>query len=292
MIGKDMMNLSRLTSWTRHLRTRRGNKIFLQAIKMFYFHLTPFSVLLRRICDVLEDYDARFTFPLVASTALTNPTLVKWLQSTRHEIAIHGYKHVLYPFLSEKQQFLEIKKAIQIFNELEIPFQGFRAPYNSYSETTLELIERFGFKWDAGIGFRLNYRNGHNFFQVPLKDGKNSSFTCIPLCEWSDDRMIDNYKLSSEKMSKILIHHLEKAKQVNGLIMFDLHPIRIGQSQYIHSLRELLIHANKIGAWTPTISEAVEYWSKYRQWKDSAPVCCLLTGDIDNFTFFDYIRRI
>ncbi|MFW9904535.1 MAG: polysaccharide deacetylase family protein [Candidatus Thorarchaeota archaeon] len=287
-----MVNLSRLTSWTRHLRTRRGNKIFNQAIKMFYFHLTPFSILLTRICDVLEDYDARFTFPLVASIAQTNPNLVKWLKSSRHEIAIHGYKHVRYPFLSAKQQFLEIKKAIQIFNELKIPFKGFRAPYNLYSETTLKLIEKFGFEWDAGIGFRLNYRNRHHFFQVSLEDGKKSSFICIPLCEWSDDRMIDNYQLSSEKMAKILIYHLEKARKVNGLIMFDLHPIRIGQTQYIHSLKELIVHANKIGAWVPTISEAVEYWSKNRQWKDSAPVCCLLTGDIDNFTFFDYIRRI
>lgn len=287
-----MENFSHLTSWTRHLRTRRGNKIFLQAVKMFHFHLTPFSILLQRICDVLDEYDAKFTFPLVASTAQSNPTLVNWLRSSPHEIAIHGYKHVRYPFLSAKQQFLEIKKAVQVFKKLKIPFKGFRAPYNTYSETTMELVEKFGFEWDVGIGYRRDYRNVHNFFKVLLKDGKKSSYTCIPLCEWTDDRMIDNHKLSSEKMAKILIYNLEKARKVNGLIMYDLHPIRIGQNQYIQSLRRLLIHAIKIDAWVPTISEAVDYWSKYRQWKDSAPVCCLLTGDIDNFTFFDYMRRI
>ncbi|MFX0204517.1 MAG: polysaccharide deacetylase family protein [Candidatus Hodarchaeota archaeon] len=287
-----MVKSSHLHSWIKHLRARRGSKMFLQASKMFYFHLTPFSVLLKRICDVLDEYNAKFTFPLVATTAQSNPALVKWLRSTPHEIAIHGYKHVRYPFLSAQNQFHEIKKAIEVFNELKIPFQGFRAPYNLYSETTLELVEKFGFEWDAGVGFRLNYRNGHQFFHVPLENGKMSSFTCIPLCEWSDDRMIDNYKLSSEKMAKILIHHLEKAKKVNGLIMYDLHPIRIGQSNYIQSLKKLLIHANMIDAWIPTISEAVRYWSENRQWKDSAPVCCLLSGDIDNFTFFDYIRRI
>ncbi|MFX0123795.1 MAG: polysaccharide deacetylase family protein [Candidatus Hodarchaeota archaeon] len=287
-----MVNFSRLTSWGKHLRTRRGSRIFLQAVKMFNFHLTPFSILLKRICDVLDEYDAKFTFPLVASTAQTNPTLVKWLRSSPHEIAVHGYKHVRYPFLSTKQQFLEVKRAIQIFNDLKIPFKGFRAPYNLYSEATMELIEKFGFKWDAGIGFRRDYRNGHQFFKVLLKDGKESSYTCIPLCEWSDDRMIDNYRLSSDKMAKILIYYLEKARKANGLVMYDLHPIRIGQNQYIQCLRQLLIHAIKIDAWIPTISEAVDYWSKYHQWKDSASVCCLLTGDIDNFTFFDYIRRI
>ena len=287
-----MMKISHLRSWIKHLRIRRGNKILLQALKMFYFHLTPFSVLLQRICDVLDEYDAKFTFPLVASTAQSNPTLVKWLKSTSHEIAIHGYKHVQYPFLSAKQQFLEINKAIQIFKEFKIPFQGFRAPYNLYSTTTIELIEKFGFKWDAGIGFRRDYRYSHKFFKPLLKNGEKSSYTCIPLCEWSDDRMIDNYNLSSKKMAKILIYHLEKARKVNGLVMYDLHPIRIGQKQYIRSLEQLLSHAVKINAWVPTISEAVDYWSKKHQWKDSASVCCLLTGDIDNFTFFDYIRRI
>ena len=287
-----MVKLSHLYSWSKHLRTRRGNKIFLQALKMFYFHLTPFSVLLQRICDVLEKYDAKFTFPLVASTAQSNPTLVKWLKSTSHEIAIHGYKHVRYPFLSTKHQFLEIKKAIQVFEEYKIPFKGFRAPYNMYSETTIEMIEKFGFEWDAGIGYRPDYRNEHKFFKILLKGGKKSSYTCIPLCEWSDDRMIDDYKLSSEKMAKIMIYYLEKARKVNGLIMYDLHPIRIGQNKYIQSLEQLLSHATKVNAWVPTITEAVAYWSKNHQWKDSASVCCLLTGDIDNFTFYDYMRRI
>ncbi|MFX0013566.1 MAG: polysaccharide deacetylase family protein [Promethearchaeota archaeon] len=287
-----MVDISRLKSWSKHLRARRGNKIFLQAVKMFHYHITPFSVLLQRICEILEEFDAKFTFPLVASIAQSNPTLVKKLRSTPHEIAIHGYKHVRYPFLSFNQQLFEFRKAIEIFRELNIPFVGFRAPYNIYSETTIELIDNFGFLWDAGIGFRRDYRDGHKFFKVPLKDRKVSSYTCIPLCEWSDDRMIDNYKLSSEKMAKILIYHLEKARKVNGLIMFDLHPIRIGQNQYIKSLKQLLIHATKIDAWVPTVSEAVNYWSKHHQWKDSAPVCCLLTGDIDNFTFFDYLKRI
>ncbi|MFX1285371.1 MAG: polysaccharide deacetylase family protein [Promethearchaeota archaeon] len=286
-----MVNRSRLTSWLMHLRGRRGKQVINHTVKMFRFHMTPFSQLLQRIFETLAEYDAKFTFPLVAATAQSNTSLVEYLKLFPHEIAIHGYKHVKYPFLSPKQQVIELTKAINIFKELKIPYQGFRAPYNSYSETTMELVERFGFKWDGGIGYRREYRHGHKFFQIKLKNGKMSSYTCIPLCEWSDDRMIDKYKLSVEKMAKILIFHLEKARKVNGLVMYDLHPIRIGQKKYIRSLSELLLHARKIGAWVPTISEAIDYWSKNQRWKRDAPVCCLLTGDIDNFTFFDYMRR-
>ncbi len=286
-----MVNRSRLISWMMHLRGRRGNQIFIQTVKMFRFHITPFSQLLQKILDSLDEYDAKFTFPLVAAMAQSHPALVEWLRSFPHEIAIHGYKHIKYPFLSPKQQVHEFKRAIKIFKEFKIPFKGFRAPYNAYSETTIESVEKFGFKWDGGIGYRLEYRYGHEFFNVPLRNGKKSSYTCIPLCEWTDDRMIDKYRLSSEKMAQILIFHLEKARKVNGLVMYDLHPIRIGQKKYIQSLRMLLIHARKIGAWVPTVSEAVDYWSKHQRWKGNAPVCCLLTGDIDNFTFFDYMRR-
>ena len=287
-----MVKISHLIPWTRHLRARRGNQIFTHAVKMLRLHMTPFSQLLQRIFTTLDEYDAKFTFPLVATTAWSHPTRVEWLKSFPHEIAIHGYKHVRYPFLSPRQQALEFRRAIQIFKELKIPFNGFRAPYNAYSETTMELVEKYGFEWDGGIGFRLDYRYGNEFFKISLGNGKNSSYTCIPLCEWSDDRMIDKYKLSSEKIANILIYHLEKARKVNGLVMYDLHPIRIGQKKYIQSLRRLLLHANKVDAWMPTVSEAVGYWSKFQRWKGNAPVCCLLTGDIDNFTFFDYMRRI
>ncbi len=286
-----MVNRSRLTSWLMHLRGRRGKQVINHAVKMFRFHKTPFSQLLQRILEILDEYDAKFTFPLVAATAQSNPSLVEWLRSFPHEIAIHGYKHIKYPFLSPKQQALELKKAIHIFRELKIPYKGFRAPYNAYSKTTIDLVEEFGFKWDGGIGYRHEYRHGYEFFKVKLRNGNMSSYTCIPLCEWSDDRMIDRYNLSSEKMAKILIIQLEKARKVNGLIMYDLHPIRIGQKEYIQSLSSLLLHARKIGAWVPTVSDAVDYWSKYQRWKGHAPVCCLLTGDIDNFTFFDYMRR-
>ena len=274
-----------------HLRVRRGSKLIFHTARMFRFHMVPFYKLLQRIFNKLDEYDAKFTFPLVASVARHHTELTEWIKSYPYEIAIHGYKHVRYNYLSTKQQLSEVKKAIQIFEELKIPFRGFRAPYNNYTPGTLEILEKFHFKWDGGIGFGPNYRNGHTFFRITLKDGKNSSYICIPLCEYSDDRMIDSYKFSSKQISKFLKYHLDKAQSVKGLVMFDLHPIRIGQKKYVQSLSELLDYAQKINAWVPTVSEAVDYWLRNKHWKHNAPVCCILTGDIDNFTFFDYIRR-
>jgi peptidoglycan/xylan/chitin deacetylase (PgdA/CDA1 family) len=239
----------------------------------------------------LDEFGARFTFPLVASMAQSHPTYVTLLKSFPYEIAIHGYKHVRYQYLSPVQQETEFRKAIQVFRSLRIPFEGFRAPYNNYTEATKQLVEKYGFKWDIGIGYDVSNRNGNCFFETRLGNGEESTYTCIPLNKWTDDLMVDQYHLSAKEMATILVSQLEKARKVKGVVMFDLHPIRLGQEKVIPSLRMFLEHAHKIGAWVPTVSEAVGYRKIHRQWKDDAPVCCLLTGDIDNFTFWDYLRR-
>ena len=84
-----MVNINRLLSWSQHLKVRRGSRIFLHTLQMFYYHMQPFQILLERIYNTLSDYEVGFTFPLVASTAKTHPRFVEMLKSYQHEIAIH-----------------------------------------------------------------------------------------------------------------------------------------------------------------------------------------------------------
>ncbi len=284
--------MGRLMSWFRHLKKRRGSRIFIQTGRMFRFHLTPFHVLLMRIFETLEKNNVQMTFPLVASTAARHPELVDFLKSYKnHEISIHGYKHVRYQFLTPKEQEREIIQSIKIFRELHIPFHGFRAPYNNYTEDTALILDKYPFTWDGGLGFHPNYRHENHFFRWKLKTGKLSSYTCIPLCEWSDDRMIDGRGFSPKMISRILVGYLRKAVKKDGLVMYDLHPIRIGQKKYIRCLNDLIEEARRLDVWVPTVNEAVKYWNRHGKWKGDARGCCLITGDIDNFTFFDYFGR-
>ena len=94
-------------------------------------------------------------------------------------------------------------------------------------------------------------------------------------------------------MGKIFCKILDHTRAKGGVVMFDLHPIRIGQKRYIKSLETLVKHGNDIGGWFPTVSEAVEYWNKNKKWKEDRKFCVLLTGDIDNFVFLrDYLSRL
>lgn len=277
-------------AWLKYLRRRRGSKILQHSLYMANLHKTPFKTLLQNIFEVTEKYQAGFTFPITASTALRKPELIRMIAKSKHEIATHGFKHVNYRYLSENEQEADIKKSILAFKKLGIQIFGFRAPYNAYTEYTPKILEKSNFLWDGGIGYSPKYSELKRFFRIQIEDHE-SNFVCIPLSKWSDDKMIDECRLKNWQMIKILKSTLEKVARSHGIVMFDLHPIRIGQPKYIEVLDKLLEYGAELDGWFPTVTEAIKYWRKHEEWRD-ASFCCLLTGDIDNFTFTDYLLRL
>jgi peptidoglycan/xylan/chitin deacetylase (PgdA/CDA1 family) len=278
-------------SWLKYLTDFRGQKVVKQALRMFRLHSIPFSTLLENMFNVLEPYHAKFTFPVIASIATKNQELTRSIILHGHEVAVHGFKHVNYSYITKKQQENDIKSAVEAFKALKIPVFGFRAPYNVYTENTPKLVEKYGFLWDIGIGYKPKHRQGNSIFRVQIGD-HDSSFVCVPLNRWSDDYMADIRGFSVKKMKETLKQVLKGISEKGGIVMFDLHPIRIGQPKYIDVLNSLVEYGTELNGWFPSVTEAVNYWREHGKWKHNAPFCCLLTGDIDNFSFFDYLQRL
>jgi len=273
------------------LLKQRKQQIFTQTFRMLRLHATPFSNLLANLFEAMQQYDAKFTFPIVGSVALKNPELIRSISKSGHEVAVHGFQHVRYRSLSSVQQEEDIKKSLDAFRKLAIPTYGFRAPYNEYTEHLPRLIEKYGFVWDAGIGYNRKYRWRAKPFQITV-DAHRSNFTCIPLNMWSDDLMIDTYGFDSQRIGETLKRVVKRTSEKQGIIMFDLHPIRIAQPKYIDSVKQALEYGTKLNGWFPSVSEAVEQWNKKKTWKHNASFCCLFTGDIDTVSFDDYLRRV
>jgi peptidoglycan/xylan/chitin deacetylase (PgdA/CDA1 family) len=278
-------------SWIKYLTKFRGEKVLSQAMRMFRLHSVPFSTLLRNMFNVLEMHQAKFTFPVVASVASKNVELTREVLRRGHEVAVHGFRHVNYSYITEAQQDDDIGSALGAYKALGIKVYGFRAPYNVYTEASPRLVEKYGFLWDIGIGYNNKYREGNSPFRIQIGDHE-SSFVCIPLSKWSDDFMTDIEGFSSSQMEEKLKHVIHVASEKGGVVMFDLHPIRMGQPKYVDVLKTVVEYGTGLGGWFPTVTEAVNQWSRHGNWKHDAPFCCLLTGDIDNFSFFDYLRRL
>jgi peptidoglycan/xylan/chitin deacetylase (PgdA/CDA1 family) len=277
-------------AWIKHLSKRRGKKIFQQAFRMYKFHKTPFEQIIDNILNVVSKYGASYTFPTVASTAAQKPDLLRKIIDAKSEIAAHGYQHVKYPLISAEDQNTDVTRAVASFRKMRIPIKGFRAPYNAYDSNTPAIIEKHGFLWDAGIGYSKENRSKTDFFKLS-QSGRELNFVCIPLNELSDDLMIDELQYSANEMVRHLTKALDGAKKAGGVIMFDLHPIRIGQPEYVNVLDRLVSYGTNIGGWFPTVSEAVKAKASGRSW-NGRDFCCLLTGDVDNFHFGDYLKRL
>lgn len=257
---------------------------------MYRFHQTPFEKIVDNILLTTEKYSASFTFPIVASVARQKPELLKRIIDSKSEIAIHGYQHVKYPLISPERQEEDMHRAIQTFRHLQIPANGFRAPYNAYDSSTPFLVEKHGFLWDGGLGYSKENRKRTGFFRIE-QQGRQLNFVCFPLDELSDDLMIDERNYSLGEMRKVLRKRIDATKKVKGVISFDLHPIRIGQPEYLPVLEDLVSYGTNLGGWFPTVTEAVKRNTQELDWKGHE-FCCLLTGDIDNFYFRDYLRRL
>ncbi len=258
---------------------------------MYRFHRTPFEEIIQNLLHVLEKHGAYFTFPTVASTAEQKPELLREILGHGCEIASHGFKHIKYTLISTAEQQNDIAKSLRTFQELKVPIKGFRAPYNAYGQTTPEIVQKAGFLWDAGIGYALENRGKSDFFTIAPPSEELGKLVCIPLNGTSDDLLIDELHCSPGEMARRLCRELDKAKESRGLVMFDLHPIRMGQAQYVGVIDRLIEYGKNNGGWFPTVTQAVESKMKGKEWEGHS-FCCLLTGDVDNFHFRDYLKRL
>ncbi len=240
--------------------------------------------------NVLDEFNGKFTYPTIASVARMKPDLVKEIEQQGHEVASHGYNHVRYPTISAEAREQDLTLSLQIFKKIGVKITGFRAPYDNYTDDMIALLDKRGLIWDGGYGYRPEYREGNSFFNVDI-DGVTSSVTLIPLSVWSDDRMIDTLGMTPGQVSSKLKKEVEIESKRGGVIMFDLHPIRIGQKSFVGCLRDVLEYSNNLGGWSTTPTDAITYWKKHNGWKSDSTFCLLLTGDIDNWGFSDYLRR-
>jgi len=258
---------------------------------MLKLHRTSFNTILNNMFSVLDEFNARFAFPTVAAIAKMNPDLIKQIEEEGHEVASHGYNHIRYPTISAQARQTDLLLSLQVFRKLGVQITGFRAPYDNYTDDMPVLLEHAGLVWDGGFGFRPQYREMTHFFQMEVH-GRMSSVTYIPLNVWSDDVMIDRKRMDPDSVSRVLKREIVKVAPTGGVIMFDLHPIRIGQKKYLGCLETLFEHAQSLEAWCTTPTEAVKYWNSHKKWKSDSKFCLLLTGDIDNWVFSDYLRRV
>lgn len=113
-----------------------------------------------RAKKILDKYNIKGTFFTSCDCIEKYPKIFQALKKEGHEIALHGYRHERFDELSLEEKGEQFKKAISCFKKyLKMKPKGFRTPQGSIDKNTLDLLEKYNFKYDSSY-------NPLNFLQL------------------------------------------------------------------------------------------------------------------------------
>ena len=106
----------------------------------------------RLILDVLAAHDAHATFFILGWVAEREPDLIREIARRGHEVACHGYGHILPTSLTPAEFRDDVRRARLALEDLAgQPVRGYRAPSFSLARDQLPILAELGFQYDSSM---------------------------------------------------------------------------------------------------------------------------------------------
>ncbi|HEX5414406.1 MAG TPA: polysaccharide deacetylase family protein [Chloroflexota bacterium] len=102
---------------------------------------------LRAYLATLRDFGCTATFPITAVVLQRHPHLIRRLADEGVEFAVHGYVHTDHALLSEAEQRVQMRRALDVFRACGVSAEGFRGPYLRYNLATVAAARSLGFRY-------------------------------------------------------------------------------------------------------------------------------------------------
>ena len=126
-----------------------------------------------RILVMLERHDVKATFFVLGWVAERVPDLIRKVESHGHEIAVHGYNHLLLTEITPQEFEADLVKALETIEKCGVKSRpiGFRAPSFTIVEKTkpwaLPILEKYQFKYDSSV-FPIRFHPDYGVPDAPL----------------------------------------------------------------------------------------------------------------------------
>ena len=236
----------------------RGLKTALRELKSRLTFEKPTQAL-PKLLDLLDKYNARFTFFVVGYIADHHPEIVDILIERGHEVAAHGYYHRRMDLMAEEEIENDISATQYCFKaHFNIDLRGFRAPYLKMAESFAPLLQKYKFKWSSST-----------MGQQPLTyDG---GLTEYPIAHDDWQYLINLGWKSSQMFAEIV-------SKMQSLQVLLLHPLRITRKSIFTDF-ESFLQGN---------SEKFKFSTISRMKGNSIA----LTGDIGEYSLWDTAQRM
>ncbi|MGH2496055.1 MAG: polysaccharide deacetylase family protein [Ktedonobacteraceae bacterium] len=243
---------------------------------------------LHSIVDSLRQFDGAPTFFIPAVVLERHPALISEIARSGAEIGVHGYVHNDYRTLSRNQQFSQTQKAISVFQQIRIPYYGFRNPYLGWTKESLDVYTELGFRYESNIAvlhevvdlnefsplLQSGFEKSLKLFQaVPcsiyrLRPQFEGEILRIPTSIPDDEMLFDRLRIIAPiKVGQIWSQIMQRVYDRGGLYTLNLHPERGLLCR--RALDTLLTYAcsQEFPIWIARIGEIAQWWKERRQFR-------------------------
>lgn len=180
------------------------------------------------------------TFFVLGWIAERLPHLLREIQARGHEVASHGYDHVLCREQSAEDLKNDLLKSKKLLEDITgAPIYGYRAPGFSVNRDILSLIEDSGYLYDSSFNsFRLNKRYG----QIEL-NGNNGNGILHKISDSFYEIPITNLRIGRQALpwggggyfrlipAQLFKYGVQSILKNQGAYLFYLHPWEIDREQ-------------------------------------------------------------
>ncbi len=131
----------------------------------------------RRILELFEKQGVKGTFFVLGWVAERIPELIREVEDRGHEIAVHGYNHLLLTEITPDEFERDLARALEVIEQCGVKSRpvGFRAPSFTLVKKTkdwaLPILEKYGFKYDSSV-FPIGFHPDYGMVEAPLSPYK------------------------------------------------------------------------------------------------------------------------
>lgn len=130
-----------------------------------------------RLLRLFDRHHTKATFFVLGWVAERLPELIRELEARGHEIAVHGYNHLLLTEISPQEFDEDLARALKVIEQCGVKSRpvGFRAPSFTMVKTTkdwaLPILEKYEFKYDSSV-FPIGFHPDYGMVESPLSPYK------------------------------------------------------------------------------------------------------------------------
>jgi peptidoglycan-N-acetylglucosamine deacetylase len=224
-----------------------------------------------RLLNLFDKYDIKTTWFIPGHTVDTFTDICKEVVARGHEVGHHGYVHENPTTMSYEEEEKVMQMGLESLSKIGVKPRGYRSPYWDFSPNTLDILEKYGFKYDSSLMGNDLHPYWPRTVQVNADKAnvftKESSVLEIPVSWYLDDFPQVEYITGIQEGQRPAQDIFDRWASIfdyacdheeGACFVLTTHPQTIGRAHMIQMLEKLIQYMDSRGAWFTTLDEIYE----------------------------------